>query len=198
MSFRSWRLDVYEISFGAFEMLQLNKQIVLALLTFGLLSGTLAAEGKLTSRIASALAAAPKATWVAQGQGQRIIYIIVDPNCGYCQLLYKNLQPFIASHNLQLRWILVAIVDPTSLGKAAAILQAKDPKLALDHNETHYNTKTYAGGIIEEIPSAATEVRLRANEALLNQVGIPVVPTMLFAAKTGEAMMIQGASRPLP
>lgn len=175
----------------------LAKQIVLAFLAFGLFGGALATNDKQESRIASALAAAPKATWVAQGQGQRIIYIIVDANCGYCQLLYKNLQPFIASHNLQLRWVPVAIVDPTSLGKAAAILQAKDPKTALDYNETHYNTKTYTGAIAEEIPTAATEARLRANEALLNQVGIPVVPTMLFAAKTGEAMMIQGALSPI-
>lgn len=65
--------------------------------------------------------------------------------------------------------------------------------MALDYNETHYNTKTYTGCIAGEIPSSATEARLRANEALLNEVGIPVVPTMLFAAKTGEAMIIQGA-----
>lgn len=172
------------------------KKIVLACFAFGLFGGALATNAK-ESRIASALAAAPKATWIAQGQGQRIIYIIVDANCGYCHLLYKNLQPFIASHSLQLRWVPVAIVDPTSLGKAAAILQAKDPKVALDYNETHYNTRAYTGGIAEEIPTAATEARLRANEAFLNQVGIPVVPTMLFAAKTGEAMMIQGALSPI-
>ncbi len=172
------------------------KKIVLACFAFGLFGGALATNDK-ESRIASALAAAPKTTWVAQGQGQRIIYIIVDANCGYCQLLYKNLQPFIASYDLQLRWVPVAIVDPTSLGKAAAILQAKDPKAALDYNETHYNTKTFTGGIAEEIPTPATEARLRANEALLNQVGIPVVPTMLFVAKTGEAMMIQGALSPI-
>jgi thiol:disulfide interchange protein DsbG len=122
---------------------------------------------------------------------------VFDPNCGYCQLLYKNLQTFIAPYNLQLRWIPVAIVDATSLGKAAAIMQAKDPKAALDNNEAHYNTNTYTGGISEEIPFAGTEARLRVNEALLNQVGIPVVPTMLFQAKSGEAMVIQGALSPI-
>lgn len=94
--------------------MRFTKQIALAVLAISLVGDAFAVGDKKASRIASALAAAPKATWVAQGQGQRIIYIIVDPNCGYCQLLYKNLQPFIASHNLQLRWILVAIVDPTS------------------------------------------------------------------------------------
>jgi thiol:disulfide interchange protein DsbG len=162
------------------------------------LGGTaLAASDKQKSRIETAFAAAPKATWIAQGQGRHVLYVIFDPNCGYCQLLYKNLQTFIAPYELQLRWVPVAIVDATSLGKAAAIMQAQDPKTALDYNEAHYNTNTYTGGISEEIPSATTESRLRANEALLNQVGIPVVPTMLFQAKSGEAMVIQGALSPI-
>jgi thiol:disulfide interchange protein DsbG len=73
----------------------------------------------------------------------------------------------------------------------------RNPKAALDYNEAHYNTGTYSGSISEEIPSAATAARLRANEALLNQVGIPVVPTMLFQANSGEAMITQGALSPI-
>lgn len=179
------------------------KPMATSLLVFGLLFGltvdgaALAASNKQTSRIETTLAAAPKATWIAQGQGRHVVYVIFDPNCGYCQLLYKSLHTFMVPNDLQLRWIPVAIVDATSLGKAAAIMQAKDPKTALDYNEAHYNTTTYTGGISEEIPSAITEKRLRANAALLNQVGIPVVPTMLFQAKSGEAMVIQGALSPI-
>jgi len=182
-----------------FNAKQMTTGLLMLGLWYGLTGGAaaLAASDKQTSRIETALAAAPKATWIAQGQGRRELYVIFDPNCGYCQLLYKNLQTFIAPYALQLRWIPVAIVDATSLGKAAAILQAQDPKTALDYNEAHYNTNTYTGGISEEIPSATTESRLRANEALLNQVGIPVVPTMLFRAKSGEAMVIQGALSPI-
>lgn len=77
------------------------------------------------------LAASPEATWIAEGQGRRIVYVFFDPNCPSCQLLYKNLRTFIGSHSLQLRWIPVAIVNVTSLGKAAAILQAPDPVAAL-------------------------------------------------------------------
>lgn len=158
---------------------------------------TWAAGGKTHSRLDGALAAISKATWVAQGQGNKIIYVFFDPNCAYCPILYKNLQPLITPHALQLRWIPVAILDATSLGKAAAILQAKDPKAALDFNEAHYNTQAYTGSIAEEIPSSVTEARLRSNAALLEQVGIPVVPTMLFHAKSGEAMIIQGALSPV-
>lgn len=168
--------------------------LLLALLIAGT---TWAAGSKTQSRLDAALAATSTATWVAQGQGNKIVYVFVDPNCAYCPLLYRNLQPLIAQHALQLRWIPVAILDATSVGKAAAILQANDPKAALDLNETHYNTQAYTGGIAEEIPLPATEARLRKNAALLNQVGIPVVPTMLFRAKSGEAMVIQGALSPV-
>ena len=168
-------------------------------LMFGLTVGgaALAASDEQKSRNETTLAAAPKATWIAQGQGRRVVYVFFDPNCAYCPLLHKSLHPLIAPYDLQLRWIPVAILDATSLGKAAAIMQAKDPKAALDYNEAHYNMGTHSGSISEEIPSAATEADLHANEALLNQVGIPVVPTMLFRAKSGEAMVIQGALSPV-
>jgi len=177
--------------------------MVTSLLMLGLWFGltdsgaALATNDKQKSRIETALAAAPKATWITQGQGRHELYVFFDPNCTYCPLLYKNLQPLIVPYGLQLRWIPVAMLDATSLGKAAAIMQAKDPKAALDYNEAHYNTGSYAGSIAEDIPTGGTEARLRANEALLNQVGIPVVPTMLFHAKSGEAMVIQGALSPI-
>lgn len=178
---------------------QLMMRILMLSLCLGLSGGgaALAASDKQKTRLEIALAGAPKATWIAQGQGRRELYVFFDPNCGYCPMIYKNLQPLIAPYDLQLRWIPVAMLDATSIGRAAAILQAKDPKAALDFNEAHYNAEAYTGGIAEEIPSAVTETRLRANEALLNQVGIPVVPTMLFRAKTGEAMVIQGALSPV-
>lgn len=150
-----------------------------------------------SSRVDAVLAGAPKATWIAEGRGPRIIYIFFDPNCPSCQLLYKNLRSFIGSHNLHLRWIPVAVVDVTSLGKAAAILQASDPPAALRRNEEHYDAQAYAGGIEEDIPSAETERKVRANERLLNRLEIPVVPTMLFAGKDDRAVIIQGALSPL-
>ena len=149
-----------------------------------------------SSRADTVLAGASKATWIADGRGARVVYIFFDPNCPSCQLLYKNLRSFIGSHDLQLRWIPVAVVDATSLGKAAAIQQAPDPPAALRRNEERYDVQAYAGGIEEDIPSADTERRVRANERLLNRLEIPVVPSMLFADKNG-AVLIQGALSPV-
>lgn len=143
------------------------------------------------------LSALPKATWIADGEGRRAVYIFFDPNCPSCQLLYRNLRTLIKPHDLQVRWVPVAIVNATSPGKAAAILEASDPLAALRENEEQYSEEAYAGGIEERIPSGETERRLRANERLLIKLDIPVVPTMLFADKDRRAVLIQGALSPL-
>ena len=144
----------------------------------------------------SVLAAAPRANWVAQGQGRHMIYIFFDPNCPYCHRLYTDLQPLIKPYGLTLRWIPVGILTATSPGKAAAILDAKDPAKALDYNEVHYSMSSHSGGIAEDIPSEKTLAHLHANAALLQRTGMSVVPTMVFRAKNGEAIMVQGAPPP--
>lgn len=150
-----------------------------------------------SSRADNVLAGVSKATWIPEGEGRRVVYIFFDPNCPSCQLLYRNLRSFIGSHDLQLRWIPVAVVDVTSAGKAAAILQAPDPPEALRRNEERYDAQAYAGGVTEDIPSADTERKVRANERLLNGLEIPVVPSLLFAGKDSRAVLIQGALSPL-
>lgn len=144
----------------------------------------------------SVLEAAPQTAWVAQGLGRRIIYIFFDPNCPYCHRLYTDLRPLIKPYDLTLRWIPVGILTATSRGKAAAILDAKDPAKALDYNEVHYSMNTHSGGIAEDIPSPKTLARLRVNAALLQRTGMSVVPTMVFRAKNGKAILVQGAPPP--
>lgn len=142
------------------------------------------------------LARAPTAAWIAEGQGRRIVYVLFDPNCPSCALLHRNLQALIVAENLQVRWLPVAVVSPTSIGKAAAILQARDPRAALRQNETRYQEGRDGGGIDEDIPTVATERRLRANQRLLKMLDIPVVPSMLFGGMDGHAVLIQGALSP--
>ncbi len=139
----------------------------------------------------------PKATWIAEGKGQRVVYIFIDANCPSCSLLYRNLRPLIEPLDLQIRWVPVAVVNATSLGKAAAILQAPDRLAALRQNEEQYHGETYSGGIDEDIPTTETEQTVRANERLFNRLDIPVVPTMLFEDRNWRAVIIQGALSPV-
>lgn len=149
------------------------------------------------SPVDAVLAALPQATWIAEGRGPRPVYIFIDPNCPSCAQLYRNLRTLIEPHGLQIRWVPVAVVDATSPGKAAAILQASGPLAALRLNEERYHGETYRGGIEEDIATTETERALRANERLLNRLEIPVVPSMLFAGSGGRTVLIQGALSPL-
>jgi len=161
-------------------------------------TGLAADGGRATLTPAEAvLADLPKATWIAEGKGHRIVYIFIDPNCPSCALLYRNLRTLIETQDLQIRWVLVAVVDPTSLGKTGAILQAKDPLAALHINEEQYRGETYSGGIGEDLPTAETERKIHVNEHLFNRLDIPVVPTMLFEDRNWRTVIIQGALSPL-
>ncbi|ODU30190.1 MAG: hypothetical protein ABS93_02020 [Thiobacillus sp. SCN 62-729] len=156
---------------------------------------TWAAPQETRSAVDQVLAQAPKTAWFSEGQSKRIVYVFFDPNCAGCNFLYKSLRSFVQSGQVSIRWIPVAVVNETSLGKAAAILQAKDPIAALARNEEHYQMEN--GGIEEDIPDAVTEQRLHANTRLLSELPVPVVPTMVFADRNGNAVLIQGALSPL-
>jgi len=157
-----------------------------------LLSHTVASE---TAGADSVMAEIDSVAWVAEGQGKRVVYLFFDPNCPSCQFLFKNLRSFVQSGEYQFRWVPVAIVNPTSLGKAAAILEADNPLEAFYKNETHY--QAYSGGLDEQIASQTTERKLAVNERLLNKLNIPVIPSMLFIDKDQKTVLIQGALSPL-
>lgn len=174
---------------------ELVRTLALALFLINVASAAIAAHAGAPAD--TVLADAPKATWIAEGRGQHAVYIFIDPNCPSCALLYRNLRTLIEPHDLQVRWIPVAVVNATSLGKAVAILQAPDPAAALSYNEEHYRGETYSGGIEEDIPTTETEQKLHANERLFNKLDIPVVPTMLFEDRNRRAVLIQGTLSPV-
>lgn len=129
---------------------------------------------------------------IAQGSGTRVLYVFVDPNCPYCRRTFDDLQPLIAREHLQVRWVVVGILTPTSPGKAAAILGAKHPLAALRYNERHFHYPG-GGGIEEDLPSDATARRLHHNRELMEMTGANSVPTLIFRARGGRPMMVQGA-----
>jgi len=136
-----------------------------------------------------------QATWVAQGGGNRVLYIFFDANCPYCHQLYEKLSPLIEPQNLQLRWIPVALLAESSEPKAAAILQARDPLAAFEQNERDFGMRDDGpgGGIspAERILDK-TQLDLAANLSLLQGQNIGVVPVVVLRATDGEGFMFQG------
>lgn len=131
--------------------------------------------------------------WIAQGQGGRVVYVIFDPNCPYCHVVYVESQAHL--QDFQFRWIPVGVLTPSSPGKAAALLAAKDPLAALRRNEDNFvKARGKLGGIapLRPIP-AAIAGELRDNLSLLESTGMRVVPKLLFLRRDGRVRLIQGA-----
>lgn len=132
--------------------------------------------------------------WIADGspKAARVVYVFTDPNCPYCQKFWKDARPWVDSGKVQLRHIMVGILGPTSPGKAAALLSAKDPAAALHDHETRKG-----GGVtaLAEIPARAG-VQLQGNHSLMEQLELGATPAILYKDGNGVLQMVQGAPQP--
>ncbi|MHB1332744.1 MAG: thiol:disulfide interchange protein DsbG [Sulfuriferula sp.] len=142
------------------------------------------------------LNAAKDAAWIAEGHGPRLIYIFFDPNCPYCHKVYQATRSWIDKDGLQFRWIPLGILMSSSIGKAAAILEAKDPLAAFHKNENEFGPAPKFGGIAETIPSAQSLKRLQHNAELFKQTRMPGVPVIMFREASGKVRMMDGAPSP--
>jgi len=133
-----------------------------------------------------------KSTWIADGSSSapRIVYVFTDPNCPYCNKFWNDARPWVKAGKVQLRDIVVAILTPTSAGKAAALLSAKDPQAALTRHEQQYAN----GGIkpLDQI-SAQISAQLDANQNLMQQLGSSATPTVFYKDASGNLQKVEGA-----
>lgn len=165
--------------------------MILASLMLGSGAGTVAAHPGSPS--AESLQGA---TWIEMGNGHHQVYVFTDPNCPYCADLYRTLKGLSAQHDLRVRWLPVAVVDATSLGKAAAWLQSEDPLATLDLSKRGFQPGL-GGHVHEDVPSTETERNLEENHRLLALWAIPVVPTMVVMDRDGVPRVFQGSLSPL-
>ncbi|MDX1656106.1 MAG: thiol:disulfide interchange protein DsbG [Candidatus Competibacteraceae bacterium] len=134
---------------------------------------------------------AENATWIAEGAKapKSIVYVIADPYCPYCHALWKASQPYQAA-GLQTRWILISYLHQDSEAKAAAILEAEDPEIALKLHESDLDE----GGLPlpERAPTPETLARIRANTALMEDFGLQGTPVLLYRNGAGQVHLIEG------
>ncbi|MBV8806630.1 MAG: thioredoxin fold domain-containing protein [Sinobacteraceae bacterium] len=81
-----------------------------------------------------------RARWIATGSksNARVVYVFVDPNCPFCNDLWKALKAARAP-DVQVRYLLVAVISSDSRGKDAAILESSDPAAMLEEQERTFN-----------------------------------------------------------
>lgn len=133
-----------------------------------------------------------KSAWIADGSknAPRVIYTFTDPNCPYCNKFWNDTRPWVKAGKVQLRHVIVAILTDTSAGKAAALLSAKDPQVALTQHE-----QQHASGGVKPLGqiSATVRAQLDANQKLMQQLGASATPTIFYKDASGNLQKIQGA-----
>lgn len=132
-----------------------------------------------------------EAAVIPEGVGAKRLYAFFDPNCPYCHELYESLQPLIGPRGLVVRWLPVGILKLSSFGKAAHLLEAKNPRSALARAERGYR---YRQGLKVTPRRASFKVGadLVRNARLLKDAGGNGVPFLVYKDQKGQVRAVLG------
>jgi thiol:disulfide interchange protein DsbG len=132
-----------------------------------------------------------KATWIAEGspEAERIVYVFTDTECPYCHRLWHAIRSQVEKGQVQVRYLLVAVIKRQSLPRAVTVLDAPDPLAALTRNERDFRDSPIK--LASSIP-ATTRAKIGANIALMNQLGIHGTPGIVYKDAQGHVQKIIG------
>lgn len=145
--------------------------------------------GPMAKRIWSQL---EDSAWIAEGAADAplVLYEFSDPNCPYCHVFWKRVQPWVDAGQVQLRHIMVGVIAADSPNKAAAIMAADDPAHVFVENQNLFAN----GGIppLDKIPAQIRE-DLIANQRLMRQLGVSGTPGIFYRTDDGQVQLWRGA-----
>ena len=121
------------------------------------------------------------------------IWVLMDPNCAFCHRLWLELRAYERA-GLEVHWIPVGILFPSSMSRAAAEL-AGGPK-TLYAMESKFDVARERGGV----PGIAITPQLRrelaTNLALAMRAGIQGTPGIFYRTAHGALRLEQGVPSP--
>jgi thiol:disulfide interchange protein DsbG len=135
-----------------------------------------------------------RAKWIAAGSksAARVVYVFTDPECPFCNDLWRALRTARAP-DVQIRYLLVAVIDADSRGKDAAILESQDPAATLEKQERDYGH----GGIPPKSPvQPQTSETISVNEALMAALQIYGTPGLVYLDQQGQVKVFAGMPDP--
>lgn len=131
------------------------------------------------------------ATIVSEGNRDsgNVVYVFMEPNCGYCHLFWEASRPYLETGKVEMRHILVSFLRETSAAKNAAILEAANPSALLAEHEA-----TFQQGGIEGIasPKESTIAALEGNNGLMRELGLQGTPAIVFKNADGKVEILKG------
>ncbi|MBS0422232.1 MAG: thiol:disulfide interchange protein DsbG [Proteobacteria bacterium] len=132
-----------------------------------------------------------RATWIAAGakSSERVVYVFTDPDCPFCNDLWKALQTAARAPDVQIRYLLVAVIDADSKGKAGAILESKDRAATLSQAERNYDR----GGIAPKATLLpATSETISFNGDLMSALHIFGTPGLIYLDEHNQVKVFAG------
>jgi thiol:disulfide interchange protein DsbG len=125
----------------------------------------------------------------AKDASKSAIYVIMDPNCIFCHMLWIALKPYEAA-GLQVRWVPVGFLHEDSLAKAAAILKGGEP--ALERCQQHFDVRTESGGIAGIDITPDLRAKLESNLELMSQAHVQGTPGIFYKDAAGHVLRKDG------
>ncbi|MES3020506.1 MAG: thiol:disulfide interchange protein DsbG [Pseudomonadota bacterium] len=135
-----------------------------------------------------------KSAYVAEGtlgNPKSVVYAVIDPNCTFCHLLWKAFQPY-EKIGLQVRWVLVATLGPTSMPKAIGVLGDADPRAAMLRMEQDMGKPFTDSARTSLQAKPKVGAKVIANGALLQRMGMAGTPVTVWKDKQGKVMLKSG------
>ena len=147
--------------------------------------------------------------WIADGRDDapRKVYVFMDANCKYCTKFWSDARPWVNSGKVQLRHIMVAVIAPTSAGKAATLMVDPDPAKRLSSYEQAHAfgvLRMMAGGPhhswedpnlqpMQTIPAAVGHT-LESHAQLMSALNLNGTPGIVFRGLDGKLVTRAGLS----
>lgn len=139
--------------------------------------------------------------WVEDGRpdAKAVLYVLGEPNCGYCKLFYAQTRAAVAKGDVALRWIMVGF-DPVGKQKSADIFTAADMGKAFNDmygkgaavpGATAGRMVTGPRPIVEAPPQA-----IARNEAYAAKHGIQGTPHVIYRTQSGAVQLSAGVPQP--
>lgn len=118
-----------------------------------------------------------------------VIYVIMDPNCIFCHMLWIALKPYERA-GLQVRWVPVGFLHEDSPAKAAALL--KGGATALDQAQEHFDVKAESGSIKGIAITPDLKAKLDSNLQLMNDANLQGTPGTFYKDALGRVLQKDG------
>jgi len=130
---------------------------------------------------------------VGNPKAPKHVVMFFDPNCIYCHTTYDALQPYVKDGSLRLSIVPVAVIKATSMGRAEALLMAKNPAQALNEDEAQFDVQHEEGGLPEAVnPPAKIVAAINANNTFMQSHNIDGTPYLIFRDASGAVQAVPG------